>query len=77
MYGFIRYELLKVATSTSRWAVQLRSSYDTNSNIGGFSESNIVVLTNTLIQELSNIMLGPMSGWWYLRSTMRWRPLPN
>jgi hypothetical protein len=22
-------------------------------------------------------MLGPMSGWWYLRLTLWWRPLPN
>jgi hypothetical protein len=48
MYGLIRQELLNVATSTLPWAVQLRSSYDTISNVGGFSESDLVVLTNTL-----------------------------
>jgi hypothetical protein len=46
MYGFIRHELMNVATSTLQWAVQLRSSYDAISNMGGFSESDLVVLTN-------------------------------
>jgi hypothetical protein len=52
MYGLIRHELLNVATSTLPWAVQLRSSYDTISTMGGFSESDLVVLTNTLNQDL-------------------------
>jgi hypothetical protein len=54
LYGLIRHELLSVATSTLPWAVQLRSSYDTISTMGGFSESDIVVLTNTLNQYLSD-----------------------
>jgi hypothetical protein len=52
MYGHIRHELLNVATSALPWAVQLRSSYDTISNMGGFSELDLVVLTNTLNQDL-------------------------
>jgi hypothetical protein len=54
MYGLIRQELLNVATSTLRWAVQLRNSYDSISTMGGFSESDLVVLTNTLSQDLSD-----------------------
>jgi hypothetical protein len=79
MYDLIRQELLYACTYTLPWAVQLRSLYDTISNMGGVSESDIAVLTNTLNQELSDYvdMLGPMSSWWYLRLTMRWRPLPN
>jgi hypothetical protein len=53
MYGFIRPELLHIAISTLPWAVQLRGSYDTISSTGGFSESDLVVLTNTLNQDLS------------------------
>jgi hypothetical protein len=54
MYSFIRPELLNVATSTLPWAVQLRSSYDTISTMGGFSESDLVaVFINTLNQDLS------------------------
>jgi hypothetical protein len=40
MYGLIRQELQNVATSALPWAVQLRSSYDTISTTGGFSESD-------------------------------------
>jgi hypothetical protein len=54
MYGLIRHELLNVATSTLPWAVQLRSSYDTIPTMGGLSESDLVVLTNTLNQDLSH-----------------------
>jgi hypothetical protein len=36
MYGLIRQELLNVIGSTSSWAVQLRSSYDTISTMSGF-----------------------------------------
>jgi hypothetical protein len=53
MYGLIRHELLNVAISTLPWAVHLRSSYYTISNTGGFLESDIVVLTITLNQDLS------------------------
>jgi hypothetical protein len=53
MYGIIRQEPLHVAT-TLPWAVQLRISYDTISNMGGFSESDIVVLTSTLNQDRSD-----------------------
>jgi hypothetical protein len=76
MYGLIRQEILNVATSTLSWVVQLRSSYDTISTMGGFSESGLVVLTNTLNQDLSDYA-GPMSIWWYLRLTLLGRPLPN
>jgi hypothetical protein len=55
MYGLIRQELLNVATSTLPWAVQLRDSYDSISTMGGFSESDLVVLTSTLNQNLSEI----------------------
>jgi hypothetical protein len=48
MYSLIRHEELNVATSTLPSAVQLRSSSDTISTMGGFSESDLVVLTNTL-----------------------------
>jgi hypothetical protein len=48
MYGLLRQEVLNIANSTLRWAVQLRSSYDMISNMGGFSESDLVVLSNTL-----------------------------
>jgi hypothetical protein len=54
MYGLIRQELLNVATSTLPWAVQLRSSYDTISTMGGFSESDLVVLNNTLMKDISD-----------------------
>jgi hypothetical protein len=54
MYGLIRHELLNVATSTLPWAVQLRNSYDSISSVGGFSELDLVVLTNTLNQYLSD-----------------------
>jgi hypothetical protein len=76
MYGLIKHELLNVATSTLPWAVQLRGSYDTISTMGGFSESDLVVLSNILNQDLSDYV-GPMSSWWYHRLTRRWRPLPN
>jgi hypothetical protein len=52
--GLIRHELLNVATSALSWAVRLRTAYDTISNMGGFSESDLVVLTNTLKQDLSD-----------------------
>jgi hypothetical protein len=58
MYGLIRQELLSVATSTLPWAVQLCSSYYTISTMGGFSESDLVVLRNTLNQDLSDYV-GP------------------
>jgi hypothetical protein len=61
MYGLIRQELLNVATSILPLAVQLRSSYDTISTMGGFSESDLVVLTKTLIKTFT-IMLGPISS---------------
>jgi hypothetical protein len=48
MYCLIRQELLNVATSTLPRAVLLRRSYDTISTMGGFSESDLVVLSNTL-----------------------------
>jgi hypothetical protein len=54
MYGLIRLELLIVTTSILQWAVKLRSSYNTISTVGGFSESGLVVLTNTLNQNLSD-----------------------
>jgi hypothetical protein len=54
MYGLIRQEPLNFTTSTFPWAVHLRNSYDTISTMGGFSESNLVVLTNTLNQGLSD-----------------------
>jgi hypothetical protein len=53
MYGLIRQELLNVATIILPWAVQLLSLYDTISTMGGFSESDLVVLSNTLNQDLS------------------------
>jgi hypothetical protein len=58
MYGLSRHELPNVATFTLPWAVQLRSSYDTISTIGGFSESDLVVLSNTLDQGLPDYV-GP------------------
>jgi hypothetical protein len=54
MYGLIRQELPIVATSISPRAVQLRSSYDAISSMGGFSESDLVVSTNRLNQDLSD-----------------------
>jgi hypothetical protein len=42
-----------VATSTSPWSVELRNSYDTISNMGWFSESDLAVLTNTLNHGMS------------------------
>jgi hypothetical protein len=52
MCGLVHHELLHVTTSTLPWAVQLRSSYDTISTMGGFLESDLVVLTNTLNEGL-------------------------
>jgi hypothetical protein len=54
MYGLIRHELLNVATSTLPWTVQLRNSHDSIFAMGGFSESDLVVLSNTLNQDLSD-----------------------
>jgi hypothetical protein len=54
LYGLIRQEILNVATSSLPCAVQLRNSYDSISTMGGFSESDLVVLTNTLNQNLSD-----------------------
>jgi hypothetical protein len=55
MHGcLIRHEKLHIATSTLPWAVQLRNSYDTISNMPGFSELDVVVLTNTLNQYFSD-----------------------
>jgi hypothetical protein len=53
----MRQELLNVATSTLPWAVQLHSLYDTISSMGGFSESDIVVLANPLNQDLSDYVM--------------------
>jgi hypothetical protein len=58
LYGLIRHEVLNVTTSTLPWAVQLRNSYDSISTMGGCSESDLVVLTNTLNQDLSDYV-GP------------------
>jgi hypothetical protein len=58
MYSHIRHKLPHVATFTLPWAVQLRDWYDTISNMNGFSESYISVLTNTLNQCLSDYV-GP------------------
>jgi hypothetical protein len=58
MYGFIRQELPHVTTSILPWAVQLSNLYDTISNLGGFLESDLVVLTETLNQGLSDYV-GP------------------
>jgi hypothetical protein len=55
MYGLIRRELLHVSTFTLPWAVQLCNSYETISNMGGFPESDLAVLTNTLNQNMSDI----------------------
>jgi hypothetical protein len=54
MYGLIRQELLNIATYTLPWAVQLRNSYDTISSLGGFSNSDLAMLTNTINQDLSD-----------------------
>jgi hypothetical protein len=54
MYGRIRQDILNLATSTLPWGVQLRSLYDTISTKGEFSESDLVVLTNTQRQGLSD-----------------------
>jgi hypothetical protein len=54
IYGLIPRKLLNVATSTLPWAVQLRIPYDTIFTIPGFSESDLVVFTNTLNQDLSD-----------------------
>jgi hypothetical protein len=40
------------------WAFQLPTSYDTMSTMGGFSKSDLVVLTNPLNRELSDYV-GP------------------
>jgi hypothetical protein len=56
--GIIRQELQNVTASTLPWAVQLRNLYDSISTMGGFSESDLVVLTNTLKQNLSDYV-GP------------------
>jgi hypothetical protein len=58
MNGLIRQEVLNVVTSTLPCAIQLRTSYDTISNMGGFSESDLVVLTTTLNEYLSDYV-GP------------------
>jgi hypothetical protein len=54
LYGLIRQKLLNVATCPLPWAVQLRNSYDTISTMGGFSESDLVVLTNRVNRDLSD-----------------------
>jgi hypothetical protein len=56
--GLIRHELLYFATLTLPWAVQLRNSYDTIFTMGGFSESDLEVLINTLNQDMSDYV-GP------------------
>jgi hypothetical protein len=58
MYGLVLQKLLNVATSTLPWAVQLRTPYDAISTMGGFSESDLAVLSNTLNQHLSDYV-GP------------------
>jgi hypothetical protein len=59
LYGLIRHELQNVTTSTLPWAVQLRNSYESiSANVGGFLESDLVVLPNTLNQDLSEYV-GP------------------
>jgi hypothetical protein len=52
VYGLIRQGLMHVVASTLPWVIQLRNSYDTSSNMGGVSESDLVVLTNTLNKDL-------------------------
>jgi hypothetical protein len=42
------------AISALQWAIKLRNTYDTISIMGGFSKSDLVVLTNTLNQDLSD-----------------------
>jgi hypothetical protein len=59
MCGLIQHKLLDVAFSTLPWAVRLRSSYDTISTMDGFLESDFVVLTKKLNQELSDYYVGP------------------
>jgi hypothetical protein len=54
LYGLIRHGLLNVAISTLPWVGQLRNSYDSISTMGGFLESDLAVLTNTLNQNLSD-----------------------
>jgi hypothetical protein len=58
MYGLTRHELMLVVTFTLPWAVELRNSYDSISNMGGFLESDLVVLTNSLNQDLFDY-IGP------------------
>jgi hypothetical protein len=58
MDGLIRQELLNFTTFTLPWAVQLRWSYDTISTMCGFLESDLMVLTSTLNQDLS-VYAGP------------------
>jgi hypothetical protein len=53
MYGLIRQELLYVTTYALS-CVHLHHSYDTISTMGRFSESDLVVLTDTLYQDLSD-----------------------
>jgi hypothetical protein len=77
MYGLIRQELMNVATSILPRAVQLRYSYETISTMGGFLESDLVVLTNTLNQYLFDDFGPDVELVVYLRLTMRWRPLPH
>jgi hypothetical protein len=56
MYGLNRKKLVHVVTYTLSCtrAVQLRNSYDTISNMDGFSESDLAVLTKTLNAHLSD-----------------------
>jgi hypothetical protein len=61
MCGPIPEELLHIATYTLPWAVQLRNSYGTIFNMGGFLESDLAVLTIILNQYLSNYA-GPDVG---------------
>jgi hypothetical protein len=58
MYGLIQQEVPNVATSTLPWAAKLRSSCDTISTMDGFSESGLVVFTNTPNQHISDYV-GP------------------
>jgi hypothetical protein len=84
MYGLIRQVVSHVATSTLPWAVQLRNSYDTISNMGGFSESDLVVLTNTLDKDLSDsdepdfeLMVSPVNNAVALATHMTCLQLPT
>jgi hypothetical protein len=58
MYRIVRKGLLNVATYIVPCAVQLRNLYATISTMGGVLESDLVVLTDTLDQDLSDYVGG-------------------